>query len=250
MDEVGGGISGGEVRDPARELAWLPVGLEMAALRLVRVDECIYRIGDLASQWSLENPLVLQQRRRKDGNVRAVVSAVRPVPPLAALLFSEAVHHLRSVLDNVVWFLAARVHPKEELSDSARRAIALPVHTDPNRYDKWAGARVKDGLAVFASSHNIGARIRRVQPFADASSSVASSSEIMAYLMGAQVERAHPLQLLQGFQTTTNTEPSVSGPARDEHSSGSASAWSEPGLPGNGSRRRRRGVQVGIARVA
>ncbi|WP_431843026.1 hypothetical protein [Calidifontibacter indicus] len=198
MDEVGGGISGGEVRDPARELAWLPVGLEMAALRLVRVDECIYRIGDLASQWSLENPLVLQQRRRKDGNVRAVVSAVRPVPPLAALLFSEAVH-LRSVLDNVVWFLAARVHPTEELSDSARRAIALPVHTDPNRYDKWAGARVKDGLAVFAPSHNIGARIRRVQPFADASSSVASSSEIMAYLMGAQVERAHPLQLLQGY---------------------------------------------------
>ncbi len=130
--------------------------------------------------------------------MRAVVSAVRPVPPLAALLFSEAVH-LRSVLDNVVWFLAARVHPTEELSDSARRAIALPVHTDPNRYDKWAGARVKDGLAVFAPSHNIGARIRRVQPFADASSSVASSSEIMAYLMGAQVERAHPLQLLQGY---------------------------------------------------
>lgn len=81
--------------------SWLPEQLEPAVARLARVDDCIFEMGDLSGQWSLAG-LEVRQVRRSDGRFRALVSAVRPIPPLISLLYSEAISHLRAVLDNVV----------------------------------------------------------------------------------------------------------------------------------------------------
>jgi len=119
------------VTDPT----WLPEALQPAVVRLGRVDDLIYEMGDLAGSWS-QAALTLRQSRRGEGRFRASVESVRPVPPIAALLFSEAVNHLRAVLDNAVWHLV--VTHSEPLGEQAARKVALPIYRDSTSFAAWA----------------------------------------------------------------------------------------------------------------
>jgi hypothetical protein len=174
---------------------WLPKPLEPVVARLARVDDCICEMGDLSGQWSL-NALELKQLRRSDGRIRLVVSSVRPIPPVVSLLFSEAINHLRAVLDNTVWHLVTEA--VGVVDDRAARDVAMPICAEAPAFDAWAKkvrARVPELGEETRATHQ---RVRSLQPFAS-EARIASISPMLVALMGAQAEKVHPLLLLQAY---------------------------------------------------
>ena len=144
-----------------------------------------------------QRPTELEQVRRDGSAYDVVVQRVRPVAPEVALLFSEAIHHLRAALDNVVWYLVEQVHAP--LTPRVARQVALPIHDREAAYDRWTQQRIRDGLGAFASTATLGQRVRSLQPFANPAESVPSISAVMATLSGMDRELAHPLRLLQDY---------------------------------------------------
>jgi hypothetical protein len=177
-------------------LSWLPDELDPVALRLARADECAFKIGDLASKWSADGPLDFEQIRR--GNtVQMVLKSLRPVPAEASLLFSEAVNHLRASIDNVIWYLVEQEHG--QLEGMVATLVNMPILESQEKLDSWTKRRVKDKIAAFDVATNLCKRIRALQPFVDVGSSVPSMGETLALMMRQEVERAHPLRLLQAY---------------------------------------------------
>lgn len=176
--------------------AWLPEPLAPIVARLARVDDCIGEIVDQSGLWSLNEPLELEQVRRADGRYRVVIAGVRPIPPGIALLFSEAIHHLRAILDNTVWHLVEEA--TGPLSDAAARKVALPIFGDEKLFDDWA-KRLKSSVPPLGdASHVVHQRILALQPFCD-QAAVPSVSAELAALAGVEAELVHPLSLLQGY---------------------------------------------------
>lgn len=182
--------------DSSDPLVWLPQKLEPVALRLARVDECVFMIGDLVSRWSLKGPLDLREVRR--GNeVDTVLRRIRPIPPLVSLLFSEAINHLRAAIDNTIWYLVEQENGPVKKSSAS--LVAMPITTDGRTFARWVNRREDAGLAAFSANAALGERVRLLQPFADPATSISSKSSQLARLMGDEVEGAHPLLLLQGY---------------------------------------------------
>ncbi|GAA3704266.1 hypothetical protein GCM10023081_45710 [Arthrobacter ginkgonis] len=154
-----------------------------------------FQIGDLISAWSYESPLEMKQVRRGD-QVETVLTAIRPVPPRASLLFSEAVNHIRAALDNMVWHLVEAEHGP--LEGRAALLVAMPITETPEAFERWCKARTKAGLAVFGGDSALATRLHTLQPFADRQQ-VPSVGATLASVMGIEVETAHPLQLLQAY---------------------------------------------------
>ncbi|ACL39836.1 hypothetical protein Achl_1860 [Pseudarthrobacter chlorophenolicus A6] len=179
---------------PSNEFAWLPEALELVALRLTRADQCAFKIGDLTSQWSLDGPLGFKQVRR-GGTVQMILSSLRPIPPEASLLFSEAVNHLRAAIDNVVWFLVEQ--EQGDLTGSLAAQVSLPIVESQEDLDKWTRRRSK--ITALASETTLGRRVQAIQPFAYPKSLVPSIGQTLAALTGQDVEMAHPLRLLQAY---------------------------------------------------
>ena len=175
---------------------WLPEQLEPVVARLARVDDCIFEMGDLSGRWSLDSPLTLQQQRRSDGRYRVVVSEVRPVPPAISLAFSEAVNHLRAVLDNVVWHLV--VEQAGSLDEKVARKVTMPVHRTSEKFASWRGSVARDVPVLGHEESDVYQRIRELQPFTD-SARVPSVGPHLANLMGVDSEDVHPLLLLQAY---------------------------------------------------
>lgn len=177
-------------------LQWLPKDLEAVALRLARADECAFKIGGLASKWSADGPLDLEQIRRNN-TVQMVVKSVRPVPPEASLLFSESINHLRSAIDNVVWYLVEQQHG--QLEGMTATLVNMPILESQEKLDNWTKRRVKEKIAAFGAATDLGKRLRALQPFVDEQSSIPSMGETLAFVTRQKVERAHPLRLLQAY---------------------------------------------------
>lgn len=176
--------------------SWLPLELEPVALRLARADECAFEIGDLISRWSLEGPLEFEQVRCGI-EAETILKSIRPVPPRASLLFSEAINHLRASMDNVVWYLVEKEHGP--LEGILATQVAMPIQPSPERMEAWMQRRVRGGLAAFSTESSLGRRLNTIQPFADVDSSVPSMGRRLAALIGQEVELAHPLHLLQHY---------------------------------------------------
>ncbi|WP_241522003.1 hypothetical protein [Arthrobacter pityocampae] len=178
--------------------AWLPSQLESVALRLARADQLAYEMGDVIGEWSLDGPMTLLDIRR-GASMRLEVESVRPVPPVASFLFSEAINHLRAALDNVIWHLVSKANPR--LSPSAQRAVSMPIFDHDNRegFDKWAGRMKSAKITAFSSNARLGQAVRKLQPFEDGPSKVGSVSKRFAAVSGHDVELAHPLLLLQAY---------------------------------------------------
>lgn len=174
--------------------SWLPEALDPVALRLARADAFAFEIGDLATKWSLDGPLDFEQVRR-DGLTQMVVKSLRPVPPEASLLFSEAVNHLRAAVDNVVWYLVEQEHGN--LSGPLAAMVNMPIVESQEALDKWTGRRNK--IPALGPQTRLGRRLRALQPFVEVQSSVPSMGEVLAAIMRLDVESAHPLRLLQAY---------------------------------------------------
>lgn len=174
---------------------WLPESLEPVALRLARADALAFRIGEIASKWSLDGPLGFEQVR-SGGEVQMVVKSLRPVPPEASLLFSEGVNHLRAAVDNVIWYLVEQ--EQGDIGDSAAASrVNMPIVESEDALKKWTASRSK--IVPLASDTSLGRRIRALQPFVDEKSAVPSMSEGLAAIIRVDVEFAHPLRLLQAY---------------------------------------------------
>ncbi|MEV4901631.1 hypothetical protein AB0K08_09865 [Citricoccus sp. NPDC055426] len=181
---------------PMDNFSWLPQELESVALRLARADECSFDIGAVASKWSSDGPLGFEQVRRGD-EVQTFLKSVKPVPPVVALLFSEAVNHLRAAIDNVIWYLVEREHG--QLSGFKATLVNMPIHESLEAFDKWTKRRVKEEITVFGPDAPLGRRLRILQPYVDLQSDVPSMSETLAAIVGHKVEYAQPLRLLQAY---------------------------------------------------
>jgi hypothetical protein len=174
---------------------WLPEPLEPVVARLARVDDCFGEMADISGRWSID-ALELKQLLRKDGRYRTVVNAVKPIPPVISMLFSEAINHLRAVLDNTVWHLVTE--QMGALDGRAARAVAMPIYDEPKKFSDWAKDirnRVPELGRESSATHQ---RVKSLQPFAD-DARVSSLSPLLAILMGVEAEHVHPLLLLQAY---------------------------------------------------
>lgn len=182
-------------------MGWLPEDLHPVAMRLARADELAYQLAEVALAWSRgpddEGALTIQQVERTPGFYDVEVTSIRPVPPIAAMLFSEAVHHLRSALDNVVFYMAAKEHGRP-LTAAQERAVSMLVYDYQVKYDKKVKQLARQGLPLFGSGGTVGQRIAGLQPFNDGAS-VPSLSPRLAMAMGVEASNAHPLALLRDY---------------------------------------------------
>ena len=170
-------------------------------MRLARADELAYRLAEVALAWSRgpvdEGALTIQQVERTPGFYDVEVTSIRPVPPVAAMLFSEAIHHLRSALDNVVFYMAEEEHG-QPLTDSEERAVSMLVYDDQTKYENKLKQLTRQGLTLFALDGTLGKRIAGVQPFNDGAS-VPSLSPLLATVTGIEVATTHPLSLMRDY---------------------------------------------------
>jgi hypothetical protein len=135
---------------------------------------------------------------RTPGYLDVEVSWIRPVPPIAAMLFSEAVHHLRSAIDNVVFHMVEREHGGP-LTDSQARAVSMLIYEDPKGFNDKVKALAKKGLVEFAPTATLGKRIAALQPFAD-KAAVPAVPPALSMLMGVPAPASeHPLVLLRDY---------------------------------------------------
>ena len=82
------------------------------------------------------NALELKQIRRPDGLLNVVVDHVRPIPPVVELLFSEIVNHLRSAIDNVVYYMVELLRGSP-LADGAHLEVAMPIFQTADGLESW-----------------------------------------------------------------------------------------------------------------
>ncbi len=107
-------------------------------MRLVRADQLAFELAEVALAWSRgpddAGALSLRQVERKPGYLDVEIATIRPVPPIASMLFSEAVHHLRSAIDNVVFYMAAQ-RRKEPLTPEQARAVGMLIYEQSEKFE-------------------------------------------------------------------------------------------------------------------
>lgn len=183
------------------KVSWLPVELEPVAMRMGRADELAHQLGQLAFNWSRNNgdgPLTIKQVRSSTaGMVDAVVVDIRPIPPNAAMLFSEVIHHLRAALDNVVFHLVTKARGQTLPEDDARK-IVLPIYQQQTQFAAWAKRTVGKLPELGDPASPLYQLIESLQPYAS-TADIPSLPSTLAGLMDVQVESTHALLLLQGY---------------------------------------------------
>ncbi|GAA2543010.1 hypothetical protein GCM10009860_24800 [Microbacterium mitrae] len=178
---------------------WLPQQLAPIVARLSRADDSFYRIAMRSLDWSKSDPIELTELRSADGRTRVEVSAISPVPYDVALLFSEGIHHLRTALDNVVWYLVEL--EQGLLSDVASRKVALPAYQEKLKFNEWAKRIRKDVPALGDPTTELHERVSSLQPFRD-DSGIPSIPHRLVAAAGRNPEVVHPLILLQEYSNT------------------------------------------------
>ncbi|CAM3245346.1 hypothetical protein NODU109028_06300 [Nocardioides dubius] len=170
-------------------------------MRLARADAAAEELSRVALSWSRgtedQGAITLRQVERTPGIYDVEVASIRPVPPVAGMLFSEAVHHMRSAVDNVGFYVAEQEHG-QPLGPQQERAVSMLVYDEASPYErKWKGL-VRQGLAMFDPRATLGKRVESLQPFNDPTS-IGSLSPILAYVMGVEAAQAQPLALLRDY---------------------------------------------------
>lgn len=182
-------------------LSWLPEPLHRVALRLARADQLAYDLALVLLNWSRgtddNGAIEIRQVERTKGYYDVEVARIRPTPPIADMLFSEAISHLRAALDNVVFHLAEREHG-QPLTARQAKTIAMPISDSHDRYDQTVQSPLRQGLLCFESTAKLGSRIQSLQPFAD-QTTVPSMSPMLARIMDVTVTEANPLVLLREY---------------------------------------------------
>lgn len=182
-------------------LAWLPEPLHQVALRLARADQLAYDLALVLLSWSRGSDgvgaLEIRQVERTRGHYDVEVARVRPTPPIANMLFSEAIAHLRAALDNVVFYLAEQEHG-QPLTARQAKAIGMPISDTRDSYDQTRKNLTGKGLACFETTATLGGRLQALQPFADPTT-VTSMRPVLARIMDVTVVETNPLVLLREY---------------------------------------------------
>lgn len=182
-------------------LSWLPEPLHQVALRLARADQLAYDLALVLLSWSRgadgSGALELRQIERTKGYYDVEVASVRPTPPVADMLFSEVVGHLRAALDNVVFYLAEREHA-QLLTARQAKAISMPICDTQRSFDRAIANPIGNKVSCFAATATLGGRIQALQPFVDPTT-VPSMSAFLAQAMGVRIVEEHPLVLLREY---------------------------------------------------
>ncbi len=179
-------------------MAWLPEDLDSVALRLARVDGLVFELGQLAMNWSQNDPLELAPVETQPNQLDLTVEAVRPIPPMMSLMFSEAVHHLRAAIENTVYY-TVETGRGAPLSEKQANAVAMPVSKDAAGFEDWQKQRVQRGVPELGPGTTLGTRIQKLQPYADSAAGMGSTSQRFAELTGTQMVVEHPMVLLQRY---------------------------------------------------
>ena len=175
---------------------WLPAELAPVAMRLARADELEYQLGWACLNWSL-NALKLKQLRRPDGLIDVVVSEVRPIPPVASLLFSEIINHLRAAIDNVMFYVVETLRGSP-LPDDAAVKVAMPIYQSATKLLEWSN-RNRNKVPEFDSSTDLYARIEMLQPYSSLAVATVISADFEPFVGQIALHGVHPLTLLQGY---------------------------------------------------
>lgn len=182
-------------------LSWLPEPIHPVALRLARADQLAYDLALVMLSWSRGTDgggaIEIRQVERTRGYYDVEVAGVRPTPPIADMLFSEVIAHLRAALDNVVFYLARQEHG-QPLTARQAKAIAMPISDSQERYNETVKRFVRQGLVSFESTAKLGSRLQALQPFDDPTT-VPSMSPTLARIMDVPVAEANPLVLLREY---------------------------------------------------
>ncbi|WP_069162938.1 hypothetical protein [Nocardia altamirensis] len=200
---------------------WLPPELEAVALRLARADAAALELARLVSRWSARGPLGLTQIERVPGSFDIEVTAIRPVPPLVGMLFSEAVHHLRSAMENTLYFLVEQARGSSLPEDEAKR-IEMPVLADAAAMARWHTDKARR-VPELGAATVLGRRIASLQPHCDPST-VPSIDTRLAALMGITPVVEAPLVLLQRYSNVDKHRSIRVGVARSMFNMDSAPA--------------------------
>lgn len=175
---------------------WVTDELLPVAMRLARVDQLTYEAGALATYWSRRAPLTIKQEHR-DGMNHLVVGAVSPIPPLIALLFSEAINHLRAAIDNALLIKLESVC-SAPLTDSQIKNVAFPIHIDTDKLTDWTKSTRRKGPKELTEGP-LADTILRLQPVNDKESAAPIYTKIVAQGIGSDQKSEHPLLLLQAY---------------------------------------------------
>jgi hypothetical protein len=182
---------------------WLPEELHPVAMRLARADAAAEELSRLALAWSRgpddAGAITLRQVERTPGTYDVEIASIRPVPPLAGMLFSEAVHHLRSAVDNAVFYVAEQEHGQPFTPEQAR-IVAMLIQDQPEKFDNAIQRLItgKNAIPAFGPDATLGKRMASLQPFND-DAVLPSISPLIASMMGVEVVNVHPLALLRDY---------------------------------------------------
>jgi hypothetical protein len=183
---------------------WLPEALHPVVMRLARADHLAYELGVVALAWSRgpddQGALRLRQVERTPGFYDVEVASIRPVPPVAAMLFSEAVHHLRSAVDNVVFHMLEMEYG-QPLTPQQKRNVSMLVHDEKGSYIDRVKRLTsgKNALPVLGPDHSLGKRIASLQPFNDDVDVPAIPPSLTVLSGGSETATTHPLSLLRDY---------------------------------------------------
>lgn len=176
--------------------AWLPPELAPVALRLARADELEYQLGWECLDWSL-HALEMKQIRRPDRRLNVVVTAVRPIPPVVSMLFSEIINHLRAAVDNVMFHVVESLNGGPLPGDAAA-LVAMPIQQTAAGLQSWSNRR-KAKVPEFDSSTDLYKRIESLQPYKSLAVATAISPDFEPFTGKQELHGENPLALLQGY---------------------------------------------------
>lgn len=114
------------------------------------------------------------------------------------MLFSEAIHHIRAALDNVIFALVEEENGGT-LEESLERQVAMPIYEDAGKFAKRMKELAKRGVPGHAESSVLRARIESLQPFRDTTTISALPPGLTRMTGGLEADKQHPLQLLTGY---------------------------------------------------
>jgi len=177
-------------------LDWLPAELTPVAMRLARADELQYELEKLCLEWS-SRALDFAQVWNNEGLLDLAVSAIRPTPPAITMLFSEAVNHLRAVVDNVVFYLVEQARGSTLPSNQATQ-VKMPICQSADSFAGWS-KKVAKHVPELGPGTTLNQRIASAQPFADRTVTMSIPIGLAKMVGGTSHDGVHPLLLLQGY---------------------------------------------------
>lgn len=133
----------------------LPEELAGCMAKLERAKETLYDLGSEIEAYFAQEPYALTKEHR-DGDLEYAFVAIlrQSAPQRLAVIAGEVIHHLRSVLDHLVWALVIKA------GGSPTRKHQFPICDTADKFQKACNDRMLKGISPSAQKI-----VRDLQPF-------------------------------------------------------------------------------------